>query len=206
MAVFFKRFVFFTVLICCLWLGSVYVFTQHIPTQPNEPLPDADAIIVLTGGSGRIELGTELLVAGKAPVLFVSGANEEVSYEDMIRLTPPQNRTFVGQAVGSSILLGSNAQNTIGNAAEAKKWLEQTPHQHILLVTSNYHMPRALGEFRFSMPNKRFTPVAVIPKEVTHPVWWLTDSYRSIVLSEYYKFIISNARHWAMTHLFNGNA
>lgn len=197
---FLQRIVLSCLLVAMVWLGSFLWFITQIPTQPSPP-SQADAIVVLTGGSGRIELGIDLLMAEKGKQLFVSGAHQEVSYADIVRLTPRKNREMVRQSVGHEIILGNNAENTIGNAQEVKQWLDTTRYQRVLLVTSNYHMPRSLSEFAELMPERTFIPMPVVPAN-TGFFWWLGTEYRSLVYSEYYKYIISKLRHWAIHNVF----
>lgn len=185
-----------------VWCGGLYWFVAQIPVLPSIP-PHADAIVVLTGGAGRLELGLNLLMDGKATKLFVSGANQQVSYDDIVRLAPVNYRDAISNMAGWKIVLGNNAENTIGNAAETEAWLEKEHYKHIILVTSNYHMPRSLSEFHQTMPYLAISPVAVIPSEVGDFFWWLDSNYRPLVLSEYYKYIIGKLRHWALDNFFD---
>ena len=203
MRTFVKRFLFSCLLLAGGWFASLCWFAAQIPTQSSPPENPADAIVVLTGGAGRIEMGVNLLLASKGKKLFVSGANQQVKYIDIVHLTPKENREFVRGLTGWKIILGSNAENTIGNAQETKEWLDKTDYTHILLVTSNYHMPRSLSEFSELMPDKIFIPIAVIPEDAKGLLWWLKPTYRQLVLSEYYKYLISKLRHWAIHNVFS---
>ncbi|MGE0753528.1 MAG: YdcF family protein [Alphaproteobacteria bacterium] len=188
-------------IIVCVWFAGLYWFVSQIPTDARIP-ERAEAIVVLTGGAGRLELGTRLLVMDKAEKMFVSGANQQVQYNDIVALTAPQHRSAVRKMTGWKLVLGTNAENTIGNAQESRAWLEEQRYNHIILVTSNYHMPRSISEFRQEIPALVITPVAVIPAEADDYFWWTGENYRGLVLSEYYKYIIGNMRHWALDNVF----
>ena len=185
-----------------IWCTGLYCFVSQIPTTMPQPIEKADAVVVLTGDAGRIELGISLLVLEKADKLFVSGANQEVSYDDIATLSSASQRDYVRGASGDTIILGTNAQNTIGNAQESKRWLEENQYDEIILVTSHYHMPRSMNEFTQLMPSVKITPVAAIPKGVRGFFWWLEEKHRRMVMSEYYKYVISHLRHWAINNIF----
>src|SRR5690606_2006659 len=124
----------------------------------------ADAIVVLTGGSGRLEYGLQLLAEGKAPVLFVSGAEASVTMGDILRRAPQNVRRQLADHP-SSIVLG-RAENTIGNAEETAQWLKDHAVSRLILVTSNYHMPRSLLEFSDRLPDTVLIPAPVMPETV----------------------------------------
>ncbi len=186
-----------------IWAAGLIWFVAQMPEQQNWHAPQAGAIVVLTGGSGRVEHGINLLLEGKGEKLFVSGAHEEVTYADIIRLTPQKHRDKIRKLAGRKIILGSHAENTIGNAEETKQWLAGQKYKSILLVTSHYHMPRSLSEFKALMPGLVIIPEPVIVNGFKSH-WWLADEYRKIVLSEYHKYLISKFRHWFISSpLFN---
>lgn len=191
-------------ILCCfllflaLWAGGLFWFLKQIPT---EPLPDparADAIVVLTGSAGRLEYGIDLFLAGRAKALFISGAGKEVSYHDVVQRTPPKERDSIRQATGKHIMLGNQAENTIGNAQETSAWLRQKNHASILLVTANYHMPRSISEFAEAMPDVRIIPAPIFPNVFTLGSLFSDTAARQILLSEYHKYLAGKLRHWLM--------
>ena len=91
-------------------------------------------IFVLTGDSGRIDKAIEIGKETGATV-FISGCAEEYK---------PQLEKIYNN-VGSPVILGCKAQNTIENAFEIKEWLEEYPHiKNLVIVTSDYHQERSL--------------------------------------------------------------
>ena len=83
------------VLLALLWLGGLWHFAATIPTAVDDPGQQTDAIVVLTGGSLRVESGLALLAAGKGKKLFVSGVYRGVDVSDLLRLSkvPSAGRT-----------------------------------------------------------------------------------------------------------------
>ncbi len=186
-----------------IWLAGLIWFVAQMPEKQTAYAPHAGAIVVLTGGAGRVEHGIRLLLDGKAEKLFVSGANKEVTYDDIIRFTPKSSREKIRKMATKKIVLGSNAENTIGNAEETKQWLAGKKFRSILLVTSHYHMPRSMSEFKALMPDLIIIPEPVIVNGFKSH-WWMSDENRKIVLSEYHKYLISKFRHWIIrSPLFN---
>lgn len=164
-----------------LWLGGLIWFAAQIPKTPSK-LPDNSdaAIIVLTGGAGRMEYGLQLLAQHKGGTLFVSGAGEKVTVADIVKQAPDDIEKSLSE---SDIAIGHRAENTIGNAEEIKKWLKSSHYKNIILVTSNYHMPRSLLEIKTTLPTINIIPAPVISGD------------SELLLSEYHKYIASKLRH-----------
>ncbi|MGR4000368.1 MAG: YdcF family protein [Alphaproteobacteria bacterium] len=128
----------------------------------------ADGIVVLTGGPQRIDTGLLLLYNLTAPRLLVSGVFDDVSDESFSRLHDIPQGVF-----SCCITLGRSARDTRGNAAEAALWTRSHEVRRVLLVTSDFHMHRALIEFSRKMPEVVFVPVSV-PSVYTEPLRWLS--------------------------------
>lgn len=168
-------------LIFCIWALGFLWFTGQIPQTRIEPAQNsADAIVVLTGGSGRLEYGLELLAENKAKTLFISGTGENVTVADIMRQASNTSHKKIHE---KDIILGHQAENTIGNAQEIKDWLKNSNYKKIILVTSNYHIPRSLLELSTIMPKVYIIPAPVI-----------TDD-NEMVFSEYNKYLASKLRH-----------
>lgn len=176
----------------CLWLGGLAWFVLHIPQTPVAENAKADAIVVLTGGSGRLEYGLKLLADGKAKALFISGVKEGVTADTLLRHAGVK----LGKSAQSAIFLGYEAENTIGNAQETMRWLHQSGYGTILLVTANYHMPRSIVEFQRAAGDLTIIPAPVFPDNFTLSGWWSDTNSRILVLSEYHKFLAGILRHW----------
>lgn len=158
---------------------SFGVFLTRVPKHAFKAMAKHDAIIVFTGGSQRITRGIELLEANKADVLFISGVGVDVDVPHMIKDLP--------EALLKRIQLGPKASDTASNARESQEWMDQNSIETVYLVTSNYHMPRAMLEFRARNPNIIFTPMPVIAHNVKIRAWWQYPGTFRLLVSEYCK-------------------
>ncbi|HUG46367.1 MAG TPA: YdcF family protein [Sphingomicrobium sp.] len=102
-----------------------------------------DAAVALTGGSGRIEHGIEVLASGKAKRLLVSGADPAVTKPDLVERLGGKERL-----VDCCVDLDSVSVDTRSNAEETGRWLDEHGYQSFRLITSDWHMRRARHEFR----------------------------------------------------------
>ncbi|MCJ8191182.1 YdcF family protein [Sphingomicrobium aestuariivivum] len=111
--------------------------------QPAPGEASAQAAVVLTGGSGRIEQGIERLEEKRADRLLIAGADPLVTQADLVEVTGGRERLF-----DCCITIGSESVDTRTNAEEAKAWIDAGGYDEIMLVTSDWHMRRAAFEFR----------------------------------------------------------
>src|SRR3954471_15632362 len=156
-----------------------------------EIAPDrkADGIVVLTGGSSRVSDAMELLAAGYGRRLLISGVHPTSTASDISR-TLPENQSFMTCCVD----LDRTALTTRGNAAEARRWAEGRGFKSLIVVTSNYHMPRALVEFSHAMPGTVLVPFAVVGDKWRDEPWWASGSTLRLLLSEYAKYVAAEVR------------
>ncbi len=183
--IFFRILIISCFLLLIWFIGFVY-FVGKIPqTEPTLP-EKADAIIVLTGARGRIDAGLILLSGGCAEKLFISGVGQKADLADLSQYLvsfPAQKTT----ELKSSITLGHFASSTEENAIESLEWINQHNYKKIILVTSNYHMPRSLYLFERSMPNIVFIPYHVIRPGSP----WQSSSSFKVTFLEYNKLLLS---------------
>ena len=109
-----------------------------------------EAIIVLTGGPGRLERGFELMREGEAKRMLVAGADPSVTRADLQRRLGPGSARILRCCVD----LGSESVDTRSNAEEAERWLARRDFHSIRLVTNDYHMRRAGYLFRRRLGDK----------------------------------------------------
>lgn len=168
----------------CIW-GAGFVYFSYLVSTISPQLTDkkADAIIVLTGGAGRINAGVNLLNDKIVEKLFISGVDEAVTLEALATLMgrdPDDLRCCV--------VLGHMAQTTAQNADEVAAWAKKEKAGIIILVTSDYHMPRAWMEFRRDLPDRII---------IRYPVKTYLDEYRRkggrtrLIFEEYNKTIFT---------------
>lgn len=171
------------------WVCGLLVFAQTLPDRVAAPDSPTDAIVVLTGGSLRLETGLELLAAKKAQKLFVSGVHRGVDVRQLLHISRQSP-----EAVECCVALGYDADNTEGNALETAAWLKKEGLTSIRLVTSSYHMQRSLVEFRAAMPAIEIVPHPVFPKSFKAKDWWVWPGSAGLIVEEYNKFLIAYMR------------
>tara|TARA_B100000886_G_scaffold328452_1_gene276855 strand:- start:516 stop:1139 length:624 start_codon:yes stop_codon:yes gene_type:complete len=183
-----------SLLLVCLWGVSFANFLRLIPIQTPSDIVKSDAIIVLTGGSRRLEVGITLLENDKAALLFVSGVNEKVTRSDILNLLDVGIILESDKLFSCCITLGYTAEDTRGNAEESLQWVRENSLSSIILVTSNYHMQRAYLEFKSQNPNIKITQYPVSNGEF-RLTSWLTHSKKFVLLFlEFHKLILTNLR------------
>jgi len=186
---------FFVITLLLAWAAGLILFavstTRMTPVLTDER---TDAIIVLTGGSRRINTGLQLFAEGKSDQLFISGVNSGVSLNDI------ENMHKGSELPECCISIGYQANNTMNNAAESRLWLQSGNFHTIRLVTSNYHLNRALLEFHHSMPDLKI---------LVHPVKeyddWSQGFWKKVTI-EYNKTLVTWLRQrFEALDILNGN-
>ncbi len=140
-----------------------------------------DAIIVITGGKGRIEHATGLLADGKGKRLLIAGADPSVRKVDLVRRLGGKQRLFA-----CCVDLGSESVDTRSNAEEAKRWIERRRYKSVRLVTSDWHMRRARYEFNRQLDKD----VKVVPDAVR------TEPNFMTLFGEYNKYLLRRLSVW----------
>ena len=149
----------FTLLI--IWgVGWLWFATSITMTENNKTVTKTDAIIVLTGGRGRINEGLNLLAQKTAPALFISGVHKDVTKKDILKSW--QNST---PSKLCCISLGYQSTDTISNAIEVRQWVVKNDINSFHLVTSSYHMPRAFMEISQQLPHTIIIKHPVFPSD-----------------------------------------
>jgi len=171
-----------------LLAGFAY-FVAQIPTQPQGPAARADGIVVLTGGASRIADAVHLLNDGHAKRLLITGVNPGTSRDALKQQIPESHNLF-----DCCIDIGHSAMNTLGNAAEAKAWVNDLGFGSLIVVTSNYHLPRSLSEFARAMPDITLLAYPVVPESFREADWWSEREAWRMLFIEYAKYLASVAR------------
>lgn len=166
-------------------IGWVIFLIAVTIVQPKHTDQPTDAIIVLTGGQNRINTGLDLLQAEKAHLLFISGVNQTVSIEKLVRLWKPDF-----EYVPCCIAIGYEANDTEGNARESSEWVRRQDIDSIRLVTSNYHLPRAWIEFTHALPQHTFIAHPIKPSSIEDD----SKHFLRLSISEYNKTILTWVR------------
>ncbi len=170
-----------------IWLAGLFAFAARIARSTPAPDPQpADAIVVLTGPSNaRIIAAMKLLEDGKGGRLLISGVNRKASRADIASVAKAP-----GQLFNCCVDLGFSAADTIGNARESAAWARAYGFKRLIVVTSDYHMPRAILELKGALPEGQFVAYPVPTEEIDPRRWWKGgESARRMVL-EYSKYLV----------------
>lgn len=171
------------------YLAGLFIFTGSLPKAVLEPDRETDAIVVLTGGSGRIDTAFQLLHEKRARKLFISGVYRGLDMAELLRISHQ-----APEEVACCVALGYAATDTIGNATETAEWMAREKYRSLRLVTSGYHMPRSLWEFRRAMPGIEIVPHPVFPENVRQDDWWMWPGTASLMMGEYNKYLAAHLR------------
>src|ERR1700757_4287450 len=164
-------------------------FVGSVPTEEVSIDRPADGIVVLTGGASRIADAIELLAAGRGKRLLISGGHPTTSSSELARLSPAYGRWMT-----CCVDLGHAAINTTGNAIETKRWVNDRGFRSVIVVTSNYHMPRTMAELRRRMPDILLVPFPVVTDKMRSEAWWSSPPTAKLLFSEYLKYIVAQVR------------
>ena len=168
-------------------LGFIW-FVRHVPAEEISLDRGADGIVALTGGASRITDAIELLASGRGKRLLISGAYRGTNSNEISRLNPEFER-WVRCCVDFDRSL-----NTLGNAVETKRWAESRGFRSLIVVTSNYHMPRALAEIAHQLPEVRLVPFPVVTDRQRAERWWVGWATTRRMVTEYLKFLFTKLR------------
>lgn len=189
-----------------VWTIGLIAFVQAIPRETAEPMRRTDAIVVLTGGSNRIDVGLSLLKDGLAKELLVSGVDRSVTADEIRARLQERGSSVSRELLDCCVRLGYRAESTIGNAAETARWMQAGGHGSLRLVTSNYHMARSLLELRHVLPQVEIVAHPVEPDDVRLAEWMVWPGTLRLLIIEYNKYLAARLRVqfagavWGMAH------
>jgi len=163
-------------------------FVWRLPADEIVLDRNADGIVVLTGGASRISDAIELLAAGHGKRLLISGLNRATTSGEISRLNPD-----FGPIVSCCVDF-DRSLNTLGNAIETRRWAESRGFRSLIVVTSNYHMPRAIAEIAHQLPGVALLPSPVVAEKLRAEPWWARGTTMKLVFSEYLKYVVAQMR------------
>jgi uncharacterized SAM-binding protein YcdF (DUF218 family) len=169
-------------------LGFLW-FVSQLPAKEVTLTRNADGIVVLTGGSSRVNDAFELLASKRGRRLLITGVYPATNRGEISRLMPEYERLFA-----CCVDLDRTAVNTLGNAIGTKRWAEQQGFKSLIVVTSAYHMPRALAELKHQLPGVELVPYPVVTEKLRAEPWWSHASTARLLISEYVKYIVATIR------------
>jgi len=178
-----------TVAVVAAAVVGFVVFLRQLPATETKPAHDADGIVVLTGGSSRVSDAMELLSVGYGKRLLISGVHPLSSAQEIQR-TLPDSQPLLGCCVD----LDHSAINTRSNATGTRRWVEARGFRSLIVVTSNYHMPRAIVELSHAMPDVALIPFPVVGDSWNDEPWWSSGAAMRLLLLEYAKYVAAELR------------
>ncbi len=178
-----------TVILGGLFFGGFLYFADMVSSFATPADIKADAIVVLTGGSQRLNQALDLLSRGAGKRLLISGVHPSTTAGQIRRMTQSSNTMF-----RCCVDIGYEAMDTIGNAAEAVDWIRDHGYRRVLVVTNNYHMPRSLIELRRADPVTEFIPYPVVNSNLRRRNWFADPQTLRVMLSEYVKILATGLR------------
>jgi uncharacterized SAM-binding protein YcdF (DUF218 family) len=174
------------VILVMIWAVGLLAFATRVEHSTPAPEPPvADGIVALTGASViRLEAATKLLEEGKGKRLLVSGVNRQASRADILDVTKAGKKVY-----DCCVDLGFMAADTVGNAEETAEWARTKGYKKLILVTADFHMPRASLELHAAMPEAQIIPYPVLTETLDTPRWTKTSRGVRMMALEYTKYL-----------------
>ena len=169
--------------------GGFFWFAWKIPNEEVSLARNADGIVVLTGAASRIPDAIELLAADRGKRLLITGVHRATSAREIARLTPLYSKFFT-----CCVDLDRSALNTFGNALETKRWARQHNFDSLIVVTSNWHLPRAMAELAHQLPDTTLIAFPVMSEKVKTEPWWSSVDTARFLFAEYLKYLFALSR------------
>jgi uncharacterized SAM-binding protein YcdF (DUF218 family) len=173
-------------LLLLLWGVGLVAFGQRVAkSTPAPDPPQADGVVALTGASSlRIEAAIRLLELGKGKRLLISGVNREVRPAELRDVA-----RGAGRAYDCCVDLGFAARDTQGNARETATWAKNHGFGSLIVVTSDYHIPRSILELHAAMPGVTLHPYPVVT-DLNAEGWWRRGGDARRLIFEYSKYLV----------------
>lgn len=175
--------------VALIWLSGLFAFAARVQTSTPAPLPQpADGVVALTGANsaGRISAAVGLLAQGYGARVLVSGVNRDASREDIRTVSRAVRRLY-----DCCVDLGFNAADTVGNARETDEWARFMRYRSLIVVTADYHMPRAMLELGAVMhpPQVRLQAYPIATESLQSRTWWRHPAAARLMVVEYCKYL-----------------
>ena len=178
-------------IVVLIWTAGLFAFGARVARSTPAPDPGhADGIVALTGPSTvRIAAAMKLLEDGKGGRLLVSGVNRRTTRADIRSISKAPGRLY-----DCCVDLGFSAVDTRGNARETSAWARTYEFHRLIVVTADYHMPRAALELKGALPDVQIQPFPVATDEIDARNWWRTGEGVRRMTFEYCKYLVILAR------------
>jgi uncharacterized SAM-binding protein YcdF (DUF218 family) len=175
--------------VALIWLSGLLAFAARVQQSTPAPPPDpAEGIVALTGANSarRIAAAVSLLEEGAGRRMLVSGVNRDASREDIRAVSRAARRLY-----DCCVDLGFTAADTVGNARETADWARAMRYHSLIVVTADYHIPRAMLELRAVMPESvvRLQAYPVATPALQARAWWRSPGAARLMVVEYCKYL-----------------
>ena len=189
-------FIFFIFFILVIFIIQLFFFKEKVVSIQKYNNKIKSNIVILTGGTNRIKDGLKIINKFDKSQknnfkILVSGTGKGFTKNSLIKQIGPN---FNPKLIECCIYLDSVSKNTLTNAIETSKWAKRNDIQEFILITSNYHMPRAILEFKNIMPNHKIYTFPITPKKHNVKKWMGSYETFSLIFKEFCKYIISSLR------------
>lgn len=164
---------------------STFIYQIKNADSSNK-LPAADGVVVLTGGAKRLEKAIDLFETSHGQRLLISGVARGTTRGDLGRLL---NKT--GMMFGCCVDIDRQALDTRGNAKFTARWARLNNFDKLLVVTSNYHMPRSLLLMKRMMPDVKLVGVPIQPPAMADSGFW-SIATSPLVIREFAKYLAAS--------------
>lgn len=180
-------------IVCALALAGLVGFVAEIVGARTPDNARGDGVVVLTGGRDRVDVALSILERGAARRLLISGVNPTTTAEAIRRQTEAPAPLFA-----CCVDLGRLAETTYGNAREAADWAARHQFGSLVVVTSAYHVPRALTEMRAEFQRRGLTvalqAIAVRKADLGATALSFEPETLRVLVAEYVKYMLAHAR------------
>lgn len=184
-----RRIVLLLMLAAAAFGAGLLVFIAQLPPPASGSPTPADGVVVFTGQGDRLAPAMALLDQGAGRRLLISGVNPEVKRPELAGLWPGDPALF-----DCCVDLGLEAQSTEGNAMELGDWAKRNGFRSLILVTAEYHMPRALLEARKALPGVAIAAYPVASGQIAASGWPADRQAWRRLVSEYVKYLAVRAK------------
>ena len=192
-----KKFLLIIISIFILWFIGLSNYKEKIVSFKKKSFEEATNIVILTGGSNRIKGSLNILNNfNKSDLknikLLISGTGK--GFTKLIVNKILSKKDDFHSFIKCCVELDSKSKNTYSNAIQTREWVNKNNINQFILITSNYHMPRALLELKNQMPNIKIFGYPINPSKHEIKNWIYSFETFSLVFIEYSKFQLAKLR------------
>ena len=189
-------FIFLLTSMFTLFFITLNNFKENILSLTKYNNKESLNIVILTGGTNRIKDGLKIIEDFKKSKkinykILVSGTGMGFTKSSLKKKLGPN---FNPKLIQCCVDLDSVSKNTFTNASETFKWAKKNDIKEFILITSNYHMPRAILEFKNIMPKLKIYTYVIIPKKHNIENWLNSYETFNLIFTEYCKYIFASLR------------